>query len=73
MCNYFFLNFSSKLSDMSFVGRVKYDFNTQQCKRCVVVESNDTTLPPDDFEEDIFHPPSADGLWRYWLQLVFTQ
>jgi len=31
------------------------------------VESNDTTLPPDDFEEDIFHPASADGDYRLLL------
>jgi len=38
------------------------EFNTQQCTLYFTVESNDTTLPPDDFEEDIFHPPSDDGL-----------
>jgi len=39
-------------------------FKCVNCIECVriAVESNDTTLPPDDFEKDIFHPASSDGL-----------
>jgi len=39
-----------------------------QCELCFAVESSNTTLPPDDFEEDIFHPASDDGLLRWTLQ-----
>jgi len=52
---------------MSFFNCVDYEtagqlITIRECNLRVTEESNNTTLPPDDFEEDIFHPASADGL-----------